>query len=114
MHLGRRIVETPGLTGSSLLEARREADRYGLMVLVTSGSPRWTAELSARLRVVAQTPRTGTLVRRRCVICLVVDGGAGDRAALGIGGPGPYEDAVELAPRPQRWGCERRSHGGCL
>jgi beta-lactam-binding protein with PASTA domain len=89
MMMPRRTVETPFLIGRSLCNARREAALARLEVVVSSGSPGWSAELPDELRVVGQEPPPHARIRRRRTVSVVVDGGAGDRAAIPAPRSGP-------------------------
>ena len=89
MPLPHRMIETPHLIGRSLDDARLEAARRRLRVVVLSGSPGWWTELPHRLRVVAQMPPPHAPIRRRCAVSVDVDGGGSDRAAIPTPGPRP-------------------------
>ncbi|MDF1595097.1 MAG: hypothetical protein P1T08_03195 [Acidimicrobiia bacterium] len=89
MRVSHRNVETPLLIGRSLCDARREAARARLRVVVSSGSPGWPAEFPDALRIVGQEPPPHARIQRRCTVSVVVDGGAGDRAPLPAPGPDP-------------------------
>jgi hypothetical protein len=113
MRVSRRNVETPLLIGRSLCDARREAARARLRVVVSSGSPGWSAELPDALRVVGQEPPPHARIQRRCTVSVVVDGGAGDRAPVPAPGPDPRLSAV-ADPEDHRRGPADDGAGRCL
>lgn len=69
MRVPHRTVETQLLIGRNLCDARREAARARLRVVVSSGLPGWSAELPDALRVVGQEPPPHMPIRRRLPPC---------------------------------------------
>lgn len=108
MRVPHRTVETPGLVGRSLCDARREASQARLRVVVSSGTPGWWAEPSEALRVVDQEPLPHAPIRRRCSVSVVVDGGACDRATVPAPRSGPLLTVATNPDAHRRW----PAHGG--